>query len=200
MAETARLVSVPLTAPFADLIYAFKTIADTATSTILGHTAVTIATPVTGLIYRANHPKPKRASKTFPTEVRSSFVAPAAIAAAVAAGWNVSKAKSNGRKSNTARQVALYVTLNGINYGWGMSKKRWTNGVASSAAALGIKQITTENDIVFGATFPKPPRVAGFTGKNGDKRVSSFYDPSNAAAAQGLNPSPGNYLDISDIL
>lgn len=197
---TAKLMSVPLAAPFAGLTYAFKTIADGATSTILGHTEVTIATPITGLIYKANHPKPKRASKTFAASVKSSFVAPAAIAAAVAAGWNVSKAKSNGRKNNTARQVALYVTVNGINYGWGMSKQRWTNGVSSSAAALGIRQITTETDIVFGASFPKPPHVNGFTGKNGDKRVSSFFDPSNAAAAQGLNPTAGNYLDISDIL
>jgi len=181
---TSRLVYVGLAAPYADHKYGFRTTAKETTSTALGHQTLDATTPVTGLIFKANHPKPKRASKTFATGTESSFIAPASVASAVAAGWNVIKAKSNGRKSKSTFQIPVYVTVNGVKYAWGMRKAQKTK-LGNNFAALGIKEVTgTEQDLVFGASFPKPPRVESIStsgrGANATSiNSSTFYDPSN---------------------
>ncbi|WP_103666409.1 hypothetical protein [Pseudanabaena sp. BC1403] len=180
----SRLVFVPLEAPYADHKYGFRTTLEESKGTILGHQTLDASTPVTGLIFKANHPKPKRASKTFATGTNSSFIAPAAIAAAIAAGWDIVKAKSNGRKSRSTFQIPVYVTVNGVKYAWGMKKSQKAK-LGANFATLGIKEVTgTEQDLVFGASFPKPPRVQSLTlsGKGASATsVSSntFYDPSN---------------------
>jgi len=181
---TSRLVYVALASPYADHKYGFRTVIDAAKGTILGHQALEVTTPITGLIFKANHPKPKRASKTFATGTESSFIAPSAIAAAIAAGWNVTKAKSNGRKSKSTFQVPVYVTVNGVKYAWGMRKTQKAK-LGANFATLGIKEVTgTEQDLVFGASFPKPPRVQSIatkgTGANATSISSNtFFDPSN---------------------
>ena len=176
----SRLVYVALEAPYADHKYGFRTTIEASRGTTLGHQTLDASTPVTGLLFGANHPKPKRASKTFATGTASSFIAPSAIAAASAAGWDIVKAKSNGRKSNSRFQVAVYVTINGVKYAWGMKKTQLAK-LGTNLKALGIKKVTgTEQDLVFGASFPKPPRAKSVT-TQGDNSISSetFYDPSN---------------------
>lgn len=181
---TSRLVYVPLEAPYADHKYGFRTTLEASKGTILGHQTLDASTPVTGLIFKANHPKPKRASKTFATGTNSSYIAPSAIVAAIAAGWDIVKAKSNGRKSKSTFQVPVYVTVNGVKYAWGMKKSQKAK-LGANFATLGIKEVTgTEQDLVFGASFPKPPRVQSLTlsgkGASGTSVSSNtFYDPSN---------------------
>ncbi|MDX2254676.1 MAG: hypothetical protein NW214_04090 [Pseudanabaenaceae cyanobacterium bins.39] len=186
----SRLVFVALEAPYADHKYGFRTTVKESTSTTLGHQALTVDTPVAGLIFKANSPKPRRASRRTATGLESSFVAPSAIAAAVAAGFNITKARPNGRKSVSQFQIPVYVTVNNVKYAWGMRKTQKTK-LGDNFAALGIKEATgAEADLVFGASFPKPPRVQSITiqGK-GDKAVSlssnTFYDPSKESSLGG---------------
>ncbi len=183
----SRLVYVGLEAPYADHKYGFRTTIEASKGTTLGHQVLDATTPVTGLIFGANSPKPKRASKTFATGTNSSFIAPSAIVAAVAAGWDISKAKSNGRKNPSRFQVPVYVTVNGVKYAWAMRKTQLTK-LGANLQALGIKKVVgTETDLVFGASFPKPPRVKSISiqGK-GDSATSvnssTFYDPSNESS------------------
>ena len=176
---TSRLVSVPLAAPYADHHYAFRTTIKQSEGTILGHVAVDASTSVAGLIFKANHPKPKRASKTFTTGTTSSFVAPSAQAAAIAAGWDIVKAKSNGKKAHSRFQVPVYVTINGVKYAWAMRKTQLLK-IKDNMAALGIRLVTgTEQDLVFGASFPKPPRIRSVVTVGDSSHISTtFYDPS----------------------
>ena len=179
----SRLVSVPLVAPYADHHYVFRSPIKESEGAILGHVLVTASTAVAGLIFKANHPKPKRASKTFATGTTTSYIAPAAIAAAIAAGWDIVKAKSNGRKSASRFQVPVYVTIGTVKYAWAMKKTQLAK-LSANLEALGIKKATgEEQDLVFGASFPKPPRIRSIaTIGKGDAATAAisttFYDPS----------------------
>lgn len=195
---SSRLVSVPLSAPYADHKYVFRTTIESAKSTTLGHTAVTAETAVAGLIFEANYPKPARASKAFASGSTQSFVAPASIAAARTAGWSVSRTKSNGKKNNSRFTVVVYVTVNSVKYAWAIPKKSWAK-LKNSAKALGIKEAqASDNDLVFGATFPKPPKATvTTTSADGVTKNTSFVDPSNLGSLPtGTNVSGGRYLAL----
>jgi len=192
---TSRLVYVALAAPYADHKYGFRTTAKTTTSTVLGHQTLDVSTPVTGLIFKANHPKPKRASKTFATGTESSYIAPSAVTAAISAGWNVTRARSNGYKSTSQFQVAVYVTVNGVKYAWAMRKAQKAK-LGNNFATLGIKEVTgAEQDLVFGASFPKPPRAGAISvsgkGANATTMKSfTYFDPSNESSLPAEFPKP----------
>lgn len=192
---TSRLVYVALAAPYADHKYGFRTTVKESTSTTLGHQALDLNTPVNGLLLGANSPKPRRASRRTATGLESSFVAPAAVAAAVAAGFDIVKAKPNGRKSITQFQIPVYVTVNGVKYAWGMRKAQKAK-LGANFGVLGIKEATgQEQDLVFGASFPKPPRAKSITtSKSGSVSSETFYDPSNDAQVVGkFSTSSGQY-------
>lgn len=189
------LVFVGMAAPYATIKYAFRTPNFATSGAVLGQTKLEATTPVQGLIFKANHPKPKKASKSLTIRTVSSFVSADKEDDAKKAGWDISRARSNGRKSNTSLQVAVYVTLAGVKYGWGIPKSRWAN-IKGSATALGIKLVTaTDDDVVFGASFPKPPKAKGTvsagTGKNQTSaRFSTFFDPSSTLP-EGFSLSSG---------
>lgn len=183
----SRLVFVPMATPYADHKYGFRTTVKEATSTILGHQVLEASTPVTGLLLKANSPKPRRASRRTATGLESSYIAPSAVSAAISAGFNITKARPNGRKSVSQFQVPVYVTVNGVKYAWGMRKTQKTK-LGDNFAALGIKLATgAEQDLVFGASFPKPPRVRSLTQQKGkaDLISNTFYDPSNESQLAG---------------
>lgn len=186
----SRLVYVALEAPYADHKYGFRTTVKEATSTILGHQVLDASTPITGLIFKANSPKPRRASRTTATGIESSYIAPSAVTAAIAAGFDIVKAKPKGRKSISRFQVPVYVTVNTVKYAWAMRKTQLAQ-LGANLGTLGIRQATgTELDLVFGASFPKPPRVRSVTttGKGASATTNSsntFYDPSNLSQVEG---------------
>jgi hypothetical protein len=195
----SRLVFVELAAPYAGVKYGFRTTVKETTGTILGHQVLDASTPVTGLIFKANAPKPKRASRTTATGTESSFIAPSAQAAALAAGFDIVKAKPNGRKSKTRFQIPVYVTVNSIKYAWGMRTAQKAK-LGANFAALGIKEATgAEQDLVFGASFPKPPRaLSQVTSKSGTTSSSTFYDPSNESQVAGkFSTEAGQYTASS---
>lgn len=195
----SRLVFVALDAPYAGIKYGFRTTVKESTSTILGHATLDVSTPVTGLIYKANSPKPRRASRRTATGLESSFIAPAAVVAAVAAGFDITKARPNGRKSRSQFQIPVYVTVNGVKYAWGMRKTQKAK-LGANFGALGIKEATgSEQDLVFGASFPKPPRAQSIvTSKDGSISSNTFFDPTNEAQVQGkFSVQAGQYTAAS---
>jgi hypothetical protein len=188
-----------MAAPYADIKYGFRTTVKESTSTTLGHQPLTALVPVQGLIFKANSPKPRRASRRTATGLESSFVGAAAITAAIAAGFDIVKARPNGRKTKTRFQVPVYVTINGVKYAWGLRKAQFTK-LGTNLKTLGITEVTgTETDLVFGASFPKPPRATSVA-TQGEETVttSSFYDPSKEAAVQGLFSTYAGQYTASD--
>ncbi len=201
----AKLVSVTLAAPYAGLKYCWRrpeSVSD-ADGAVLGHQAVDVTTPVANLAFGVNYPKPRKATRVRSTGYTSSFVAPSALVTATAAGWDISKAKSKGRKSNTSLQVVVYVTVNGLKYAWGMSRRAWAK-VKANAPKFGIREATdADTDLIFGAQFPKPPRVASsITSGRGDSakslKVTTFCDPSNLdQIPRGFSIIDGQYTQAA---
>jgi hypothetical protein len=157
-----RMVAV---VPFmgSSLKYGFHTNIDQAQSTQLGHAPVNTRS-VPGFIYGANAPKPARARKRFASGVVSSF-------------WSVGKGRFR-TGGNTPKGKVVYVTISGVKYGWVMPNTT-AQRMGGSLAQLGIRTSTSQDkDIVFGASYPTPPKasrpMAGGTGSV----ISTFYDSS----------------------
>lgn len=197
----SQLVAVTLAAPYAGLKYAWKrpdSVSD-ADGTALGHQVIDVNTSVANLAFGVNYPKPRRATRVRATGYTTSFVAPANLATATAAGWDISKAKSNGRKSNTQLQIVVYVTINGLKYAWGMSRKTWAK-VKANAATFGIREaLDTDTDLVFGATFPKPPQVrSSVTKGSASLKSTTFFDPTQLGKIpKGFTTSDGQYTQAA---
>lgn len=156
--------------------YGFRTNADGATQSALGHNLVTNVYPV-GLVIGANAPKPPRASKLKSTGVESSFCDVDSVSSAKAAGWKVRPGKVRsggaGKKSKT-----VYVDIDGVRYAWKMPNDTYTN-TASDRSQLGIQDATAATSgLVFGASYPKPAR-ASFVGisTTGANTFTTFVEP-----------------------
>jgi hypothetical protein len=166
------------------LKYGFNSGADAGDRGILGQTVVNPADPLTGLVIGANNIKPAKATKLKATGSESSFCSANQIAALKAAGWTVTKGKLKTRTSSK-RADALYVTINGIKYGW-LSAKGTT---PVDTKSLGIKAVKpADTDIIYGSSFPKPGR-ASFRTDDGHT-YSTFYDPSASPGAGWSTSSP----------
>lgn len=96
--------------------------------------------------------------------------------------------KYKGLALNQVRQRLVYVTINGIKYGWYLNKSVPDGALGT----LGIS-IATEADldtIFLSPDFPKPPRVKQVS--NATKNWTTFYDPSVRSAIS----SNANYAEI----
>lgn len=158
--------------------YGFLTGVDSGTQTALGHTVVTGAYPP-GLVIGANAPKPPRARRKTLTATESSFCNPAQIAAARAAGWQVSAGKVRVGSAST-KSVVCYITYEGNKIAWRMP--RYTRGLISGAdfTGLGITEATrADEDLVYGVRYPQVPRVSKIVAVGaGQSTVTTFCDPS----------------------
>lgn len=178
-----RLVSVDFSSasPYAGLHYAFKTSIKESESTALGHTALTANSPLAGVIYRANAPKPPKATKRLADgSTSTSFIDDGAYISAAAAGWQLIPSKrSGGRRRKTRRTTVVYVTVNGVKYAWNIRDTLLAKA-QSSLSALGVKVATKDTDCVFGAAFPQPPKVKIFTTQGAEEiTFQTYFDPSN---------------------
>jgi hypothetical protein len=181
-----RLVSVDFSSAssYAGLHYAFKTSIKESESTALGHSTLTASSPLSGLIYRANAPKPPKATKRLADgSTSTSFIDDGAYVSAAAAGWQlIASKRSGGRRRKTRRTTVVYVTVNGVKYAWNI-KDTLLAKLKPSLDALGVKVAAVDTDCVFGASFPKPPTVKIFTSQGTDEiSASTFFDPSNLSA------------------
>jgi len=183
----AKLVSVLLSASgaYSGVRYAWrrsKRVSD-ADGVVLGHQDMTGATPFVNVILGANNPKPSMASRKRATGYTSSFVSATAILGAGNAGWQINPPKRDGGRARiTQFTIVVYVTINQIKYAWNIRKELY-NKIKGSLSSLGVRVATQSDDLVFGASFPKPPRVIINTVQGVDVlSASSFYDPSNEAS------------------
>lgn len=180
--------------PFANLayIYGFKGRVDSADALALGQAPITAQTAVLNLVLEANTFRPHEMRKKTAAGSKGSYVHAAKIASAKQAGYEITKKgfEPKKKKSTTLSKV-LYITINSVKYGW-----RLTDGSSTTIdfAKLGITEATgTEADIVYGCTFPRPPRVRIVA--NG-KTTETFCAPDKletAAAAGWMKSDDGLY-------
>ncbi len=143
--------------------YGFNSGADSGTRSALGQVDITSALPTGGLVFGANLPKPARMSKETGTAVETSFCGTTEIASARTAGYRLATPAKYATARSGRKQVAVYVETNGqdeaaspkVKYAWMMDKTDF----AAFGADLGIKQVATNDDVVFGASRPKPANV-----------------------------------------
>jgi hypothetical protein len=157
--------------------YGFFTNADGSTQTALGHTAITGAYP-TGLVLGANAPKPGRATRFRATGVESSFVSATARTTAVAAGWKVSPGRVRNGASST-KSKTVYVTVESNKIAWKMPQFLYAK-ISTDMAALGILDATSADlDLVFGARYPRLPRVGKIEvpQSGAPSKLTTFCDP-----------------------
>ncbi|MBD2095128.1 hypothetical protein H6F90_08165 [Trichocoleus sp. FACHB-591] len=136
----------------------------------------------TGLVIGANAPKPPVATKTevagSAVNVYSSYCDISKVGR-LPSGWSVGRGKIR-RRAKGPKSVCVYVTVNGIKYAW-MQPLDTHNNVKAQLGALGIKLGSlNDKDLVFGAEFPKPPRVGKILsgGRGGIDSISTYCDPS----------------------
>lgn len=186
--DDRRLVAVN---PFAasTIFYGFLTNVDPSVSAALGHLDITGTYPL-GLVIGANAPKPPRASRERPTGVESSFVDSTVISAARAAGWKIRSGKIR-LGSSSIKSKTVYVSDGTVKYAWNMPLTTY-NRVGAVRADLGIIDATpADDDLVFGASYPKMPRVATKEfGTGGVDIISTFCDP------QKLNALPAGWFSV----
>jgi len=146
-----------------------------------------------------NSPKPNRATKRETTDTHgyeSSFISTANIADAKKKGWKIARSKVPQAPSNTTLSHTCYVTLNGIKYAWQAAKV--PAGVTVAYDAIGVKIVAAgakESGLIWGATFPKPPR-AEIEIKIGESisNFSTFADPAKFPLPAGWYPAKGKPL------
>jgi hypothetical protein len=88
----------------------------------------------------------------------------------------------------------VFITIQGVKYAWSLPNDTAAN--IGNLTALGIRQATNaDTDLVFGATYPIPPKAYRTVGTGAAVNViSTFYDPSVTlpagwqAAASGIDP------------
>lgn len=154
--------------------YGFLTNVDAAAKTALGHTAVPGDYP-SGLVIGANAPKPPRAKRVTANGIESSFISTGSIATAKGAGWKVSAGKVRTGASS-AKAKTVKVTFEGNELAWKMPNYLYSK-ITADLAGLGILDASsTDLDLVFGARYPKLPRVAKIDGTTGN-RYTTFCDP-----------------------
>ena len=163
-----------------DLLYGFKSGADTTLKTALGQTDIISTTPVTNLVLEANNFKPYTLKKETAAGSEQSFANYDKIATATQNGLTVAKAGYRPKvKRGNNRGRIVYVTINGVKYGW----KFLSTTLPIVLGTIGVTVATgSENDIIYGATFPKPPRMKLIAASREDT-LTTFVDPGAVDAA-----------------
>lgn len=192
--RSRRLVSVTVSAALSTLKYGFRSGLRDSEQSRFGQTQITTANDVLNLVIGANAPKPARAAKKMATGWEGSYCSHTAIATLKVAGYRITAGKSTRKpRAATANSRVVYVKLNGIKYAWYYT----ASTVAANIATVGVREASgSDNDLIFGAEFPKPPRYKVIIG---DDSFSSFIDPSSLEQAQGASWFPvddGNYSSV----
>jgi hypothetical protein len=193
--DNGTLVYVTLS-NFGGLRYGFKSRIRSASREDLGQTVIDASiADITGLAVGVNSPKPARAKKIFASGSEGSFCSTDKIPTLKANGWQITRGRARSLTRSSFGKV-VYVTINGLKYAWFL-----TQGVGYSAAnlaAAGIKDAEPEDLLVYGASFPKPPRVK-LKHTQGD--FSTFADPEklDAAFKDGWKGAGGAFSAKTDL-
>lgn len=176
--------------------------------TALGQTpAMVNGDYVPGLVLGANAPKPAR-MKLYRSASRASTTASGGNAAggfdsswcgsdaldtAKAAGWKLVKMYKRRLGTSTARTVAVYITIAGVNtdtgadagptikYAWRLHRGSYERITAADRTALGLKEATgNDRDLVWGVRYPSPPtaRFVAVSASGSLQTITVIVDPS----------------------
>jgi hypothetical protein len=182
-------VYVPL-ATIDGVKYVFNSRNDDADRTVLGQTALTATiTDVTGFVVGCNAPKPGRATKRKGTGNESGFFDEAQRAALIAAGWRLQRGVAG--RSPTASKGAdfVYVTVNGVKYAWYCPRVPGATALDAMAVTMGVVKVGVNDEVVYGCSFPKPPRFKYEIPGTGT--YSTFYEPSAPTVPDGVEVTGG---------
>lgn len=181
-------VHVPIEG-YAGLKYVFNSRNDPGDREILGQELLAATeTNVAGYVIGVNAPKPPRAKKDKTTGSESGFYDHTNRAELIAAGWQLTKGKAGRSPSVSGRSDFVYVTINGVKYAWYCPRSAGAAGLDPDAVALGVKPVTANDLVVYGAQFPVPPRFK--KALNGGI-YSTFYDPSVTEVPEGVTTVAG---------
>ena len=178
---------VPLKAGSKTYNYVFDSPCDGTQLSKLGVKAVGTDS-ITNVIYKANLPRPAR-GKT--DDNVSSYVASGANLGKgckvikPARGFAVGKNIENFNPSEAGLQgsIVVYVEVVGIKFAWRMPNYQMSVLTTEDLTALGIKipQKADNNELVFGASVPYPPRAF----KKVDGKTVSTFCSADAAGGNG---------------
>lgn len=157
------------------IAYGFNSGADAGDRSTLGQQDVSAGVAGATVAFGVNRPKPARVAKRKTTGTESSFVAFSSEADAKAAGFRVVTPRRFAVPKKTSKQTLVYVKTSNLKYAWMMDSADF----AAFGGELGIKEVTTTDEVVVGASAPKPASVftviAGTSG-NPDRTTGSFYE------------------------
>lgn len=178
--DARSLVWVKVSEVMASLKYGFRSGLESGQRANLGQTAVA-ATDLQNLVIGANRPKPARASRKRTTGYDGSYCSYDKIALLKQAGWSITPGKGPRLARATTLSTPVYVTINGIKYGW----QSPASNMPVTINSIGVRNVgPTDTDIIYGCEFPKPPRMKQINEQTGDS-YSSFADPANIDNAPG---------------
>lgn len=184
--------------PFPGVIkYGFLTNVPDAVGVTCGHTPAPADGNLVGLIFGARSPKPGRASIRRTGGVDSTFYDFSRYGALRAAGASLTNPRRR-RGSASANSQAVYVTLNGFKYAWRIPQTLLTR-LGGDTAGLGIQIATgADDDLVWGANSPKPPRASRVVvSADGVDVLTTFIDPSRAdSLPEGWSTSNGEEVPL----
>jgi hypothetical protein len=188
--------SVPVVAGTGTIKYTFRCRAPEAELETLGITPLLASeiTSVTGYAIGVNSPKPPRAKKAISGVNVSTFCDSSLISSIESEGWTVSRAKKARNIRNSASVQTYVVTINGISYAWNLPKLPAGATIPASLADMGaVPAEAGQAGLVWGASFPKPPRgTFQITIASTTHNFSTYVSPT-ATLATGWAVTGGNY-------
>jgi hypothetical protein len=190
-----------------NLKYVFKSTLKSSLHNDFGCLEVTADfTDPTGVVFEPNSPKPARASKrTADPEIEGAYCAFDKTKTLRGDRYTITQ-PVNKLSLSTALTNALYINLAGTKYAWKSSKlsAEQIGELGGYQALLGIETVSAnDRDLVWGATFPKPPKVKKTLADG--STFSSFCDSTkvdDAIAAGWSLIDPGLYTlqDLNNLL
>lgn len=180
-------------------MYGFLTNIDSAESAELGQVDGKTANGgyIEKLVIGANSPQPARYTKKVSTHSVTSFCGHDQTAQATAKGWKKAKEVQYRLAQSSTRSKVVYLTIRGIKYAWRQRAEQF-NKLKNYSSNLGIAEAdASSTDLVYGPSFPVPPKVGIIKpGEGGQDNLSTFCDPrkiDNLPEGWSLI-DPGNYV------
>lgn len=181
--------------------YGFMTNIDSAEASQLGHfpgrSSGVSGNYIEKLIIGGDAPRPQRVTKKTIEYSVTSYVGYDKVTQALAQGWKKSASVQYRAPRSTKLSKLVYVIVRGIKYAWRMKALQYSK-LQGSASNIGFKPASANDvDLVYGATFPKPPRIGIVVqGEGGMDNLSTFCDPTkiNDLKEGWTLLDPGNYV------
>lgn len=181
-----RLVAVNVGVPVASgaskatvAAYGFMTNIGESMSSQLGHVkAKSGANYIGRLIIGGDAPKPAKVVKKTREYTVTSYVGHDRQQQALDQGWKLAKDGRYRIARHTKKSKLVYLECRGIRYAWRMRTEQYAK-LQRYAANLGLKEAAKgELDLVYGPSFPKPPKVGiNVDGEGGIDSLSTFCEP-----------------------